>query len=168
VPTNGGRYGARCIQDQRIDRPDVVSFRSEPLPERLDVTGRISASLWVSSDRPDTDFVVKMVDVFPTGYAMNVAEGQLRLRYRDGFTSSAPIEPGKVYSISIDLGWTSHLFGASHRIRLDVTSSNFPKLEPNPNTGQFQDSVSAPLKARNSIYHSRRYPSRLLLSAVVR
>jgi putative CocE/NonD family hydrolase len=159
VPTIGGRYGGaatpRCAQDQvcSLDifgckdaqplnsRPDVISFSSEPLQEPVEVTGFVKARYWVSSDAPDTDFTAKLVDVYPNGYALIVADGQIRAKFRNSFEKPEPMKPGKVYEVTIDLGPTSNLFAKGHRIRLDVSSSNFPNIEPNPH------------KARNSIYH---------------
>ncbi len=145
VPTLGGRHGPACIQNQVISRSDVVSFVSPPLEDRMDVTGRISLSLTLSSERPDADFVAKLIDVYPNGYAMNVAERQIRASHD---------APGKIYEMSIDLGSTSNLFEPGHRIRLDVSSSSFPKLEP------------LRQKARQSIHHDNAHPSRLALPVV--
>src|SRR5262249_22614980 len=90
----------------------------------------------VSSDAPDTDFTAKLVDVYPHGYAMNLADGIKRARYRNGYQRGEPMEPGKVYEIEIDLGPTSNLFVPGHRIRVDISSSNFPRFDVNPNTGE--------------------------------
>jgi putative CocE/NonD family hydrolase len=149
-----------------VHRPDTVSFTGEPLEAAIDVTGRVFLRLRVSSDRPDTDFIARVIDIYPNGYAMNVAEGQIRMRYRNGDTMTSLSKPGEVHEIPVDLGWTSHFFGAGHRIRLDITSSSFPKLEPNPNTGEFRGEMTHRVKARNSIHHSPRHSSRLLLPVV--
>ena len=170
VPTIGGRYGGgptpRCAQDQvcKLDilgckdtkpltsRSDVLSFSTEPLMAPLEATGLIRAKLSVSSDARDTDFTAKLVD--PNGYALIVADGQIRAKFRKSFEKPEPMKPGKIYEVTVDLGPTSNLFAAGHRIRLDISSSNFPNIEPNPH------------KARNSIYHDARRPSYLALPVV--
>jgi putative CocE/NonD family hydrolase len=160
VPTIGGRFGIgswtpNCAQDQICDpkilgctnsaplkeRPDVLSFSTPPLEVPLDVTGKVRATLWVSSDAPDTDFTAKIMDVYPDGYAMILEDGQIRASYRDGRDKRHPMTPGSVYEVTVDLGSVSNRFAAGHRIRVDLSSSNYPKFEPNPH------------KARNTIYH---------------
>jgi putative CocE/NonD family hydrolase len=121
VPSKGGRYMG-CVQNQDIKRPDIISTLGEPLAKPLDVTGRIRATIWASSDAPSADFVIKLIDVFPNGYAMPVAGGIRRVEMRGGTPQQA----------SVDLGFTSIHFGAGHRIRVDVASSDSPGFEPNP------------------------------------
>ena len=113
-----------------------------------------AAKYWVSSDAPDTDFTAKLIDVYPNGYALIIADGQIRAKFRNSFEKPEPMKPGKIYEVTIDLGPTSNLFAAGHRIRLDVSSSNFPNIEPNPH------------KARNSIYHDARKASYVELPVV--
>ena len=141
VHTNGGRHGPECIQNQIVQRPDILTYISEPLPADLDVTGMARVTLWVVTDAPSTDFTVKLIDVYPDGYAAILLEEALRV----GRQGSGP------HPIDISLGSTSNLFTKGHRIRLDVSSSSFPKLEPNPNP------------ANNSIYHDAKHASYLQL-----
>jgi len=170
VPTIGGRYGMGavtpgCAQDQVCtpkilgcndtkplnSRPDVLSFSTPPLAAPVEVTGNIRAKYWVSSDAPDTDFTAKLVDVYPNGYALILADGQIRAKYRKSFEKPEPMRPGAAYEVTIELGPTSNLFAAGHRIRLDISSSNFPRVEPHPQ------------KARNSVHHDARRPSHVEL-----
>ena len=157
VPTIGGRYthaSPPCAQNQvpLNDRPDVISYVSAPLEAPLEVTGKVRATLYVSSDAPDTDFTAKLIDVYPDGYALILLDGVLRARYRDGFQRAKPMKPGQVYRVTIDLGSTSNLFAAGHRIRLDVSSSNYPRVEPNPNTWEPAGAWTRRVKARNTIH----------------
>jgi putative CocE/NonD family hydrolase len=172
VPTIGGRYGGgatpRCAQNQVCapgisgcrdekplnSRPDVLSFSTGPLTVPVEVTGFVQAKYWVSSDAPDTDFTAKLVDEFPNGYALILADGQIRAQFRNGFENPAPMKAGGIYEVTIDLGPTSNLFAPGHRIRLDLSSSNFPNIEPNPH------------RARNTIYHDARRPSHVELPLV--
>jgi putative CocE/NonD family hydrolase len=161
VPSLGGRYQIPgvppCVQNQntpRLDkRPDILSYSSAPLDTRVELSGRIRASLAISSDAPDTDFTAKLMDVFPDGYALILADGELRVRYRNSLEKPELMKPGEVYQVVIDLGSTSTLFGAGHRIRVDISSSNFPKFEPNPNTGEAVGAWTHLVKAHNVVYH---------------
>lgn len=154
VPTVGGRYGAPgpgCVQNQApLDsRPDILRFTSEPLKAPLDVTGRVRASFWVSTDAVSTDFTAKLIDVYPDGYAVPILDGVVRAKFT----------PGKPQEVQIDLGSTSNLFAAGHRLRVDVSSSNFPRAEPNPNTGEHPYRWTRRVKARNTVYHDSRRAS---------
>jgi putative CocE/NonD family hydrolase len=160
VPTTGGRYNMvpgikACAHDQSpLDaRADVLRFQSAALTAPVEVTGRVSTRLFVSSDAPDTDFTVKLVDVYPDGYALNVADGVIRMRNRNGKEKSEPMQPGRTYQVSVDLGSVSNLFASGHRIRVDVSSSNYPRIEPNPNTGEPAWSAARRVKATNSVHH---------------
>jgi hypothetical protein len=147
VPTRGGRYGVgnspMCPQDQRpLDsRSDVLRFSGAPLAESLDVTGRVEVRLWVSASASSADFTARLVDVYPSGLAMLVADGQRR----------ASLKPGRPLEISIDLGYISILFTPGHRLRVDISSSNFPKYETNP------------LDAEITLFHDAGHPSRIEL-----
>jgi uncharacterized protein len=170
VPSIGGRYGINpgCAQNQvcspnllgcsdtepLASRSDVLSFSTPPLKAPVEATGNVTAKFWVSSDAADTDFTAKLVDVYPNGYALILTDGQIRARFRKSFEHPEPMKAGAVYEVTIDLGPTSNLFAAGHRIRLDVSSSNFPRIEPHP------------LKARNSLYHDPDRPSYLELPVV--
>lgn len=124
------------------ERPDVLVYRSEPLPGPLEVTGRVEVRLRVSSSAPDTDFTAKLVDVYPPnedypdGYDMLLCDSVIRCRYRNGFDHEELLSPGDEVEVTILLPPTSNLFAAGHRIRIDISSSNFPRLDRNPNTGE--------------------------------
>jgi uncharacterized protein len=163
-PTLGGRHGPTCIQNQIVQRPDVISFLSDPLKSPLNVTGTIDLWLWASSNREDTDFTATLIDVYPDGYAMNLAEGQIRASYRDGNQKLERLKPETIYRFNIDLGSTSNLFESGHRIRLDISSSRFPKLEPN--AGVASASSNRRLRATNTLYHDAQHPSYLELSVL--
>jgi putative CocE/NonD family hydrolase len=145
----------------------VLVFRTAPLSVKTAIAGDIQAVLWVSSDAPDTDFFVKLIDEYPAsadypqGYGFPVSEGILRARYRDGFERPRPMEPGKVYRIEIPLEPSANLFEAGHRIRLDIYSSSFPNFDINPNTGHPDD--RQPRVARNTIHHEAPHPSLISL-----
>jgi uncharacterized protein len=177
VPTIGGRFAIigspSCAQDQVCSpaisgcqdslplnrRPDVLSYSSAPLRSPVSLTGSVRATLWVSSDAPDTDFTAKLIDVYPDGYALILADGQIRARYRNSFEKPEMMKPGTPYEVAINLGSTSNLFGTGHRIRLDISSSNFPKFEPNPNTGEPPGARTHEALARNTVYHDAKRPS---------
>jgi uncharacterized protein len=144
-------------------RQDVLVYTSEPLSSGLDVTGPVEAVLYVSSSAVDTDFTVKLVDVYPDGRAFNVLENMLRARYREGFDKEVWMQAGNVYSIRIPIGATSNYFGAGHRIRLEVSSSNFPAFDRNLNIGGVNVEGTHWVTATNTVYHSARYASHLIL-----
>ena len=139
-------------------RPDVLVFQTDPLARALEVTGPIEAELWISSDCPDTDFTIKLIDVYPPsadyprGFAMNLTDGILRARYRDSWESPKPLEPGRIYRVTVRAFPTSNLFAAGHRIRLDVSSSNFPHFDANPNTGEPEGSSRSWRVATNALH----------------
>lgn len=167
APTTGGPQltlpsGARN-QAAVEARKDVLVFSTPPLDQPVEVTGRVRLKLWASSDGPDTDFVGKLCDVYPDGASYNVCEGILRGRFRQGTAKSILMEPGKPYLFDIDLWSTSIVFAKGHRIRVQVTSSNAPGWDPNPNTGEPFRSSSNVRTARNTIYWGARYPSQIVL-----
>ena len=137
---------------------DVLVFQTPPLPEEVELTGHLTARLWISSSAPDTDFTVKLLDVYPPnpdypeGYDLNLADGILRVRYRNGFETEELMRPGEVYAIEIELPPTSNCFQAGHRIRVDVSSSNFPRFDVNPNTGEPTGRHTRSQPARNRVY----------------
>jgi uncharacterized protein len=185
VPTIGGRYGVggwtpNCFQNQ-VCRPgilgcnnseplaarsDVLVFATEALPDDLEVTGPVRARLWVSSDAPDTDFTAKLIDVAPDGYAAILADGQFRVRYRDGFSRERPLKAGEIAAVDIDLGATSNLFAKGHRIRVDISSSNWPQVDINPNTGAPVNANQSSRKARNTVYLDGKRASYVELTVV--
>jgi len=175
VPTRGG--GLCCWQaalppgayDQReIEaRPDVLVYSTPPLEEDLEVTGPLQVNLWAASSALDTDFTAKLVDVGPNGYARNIQDGILRARYQLPAGSST-LEPGKVYTFKIDLAATSNLFKAGHQIRLEISSSNFPRFDRNPNTGLLTSESSQLVPATQTILHDADHPSHILLPVIPR
>ncbi|HZX27753.1 MAG TPA: CocE/NonD family hydrolase [Telluria sp.] len=156
------------------DRPDVLVFQTEVLREPVEVTGQIVAHLWVSSSAPDTDFTVKLVDVYPPskdypdGCAINLAHGILRMRFRESFDQPRLMQPDDIYKIRIPCFPTSNRFAAGHRIRIDISSSNFPHFDINPNTGAPAGTPSTPVVARNRIHLDRDHPSHVVLPVVPR
>lgn len=147
-------------------RDDVLVYTTPPLAAGVEVTGPVKVVLSVSSDTKDTDFTAKLVDVYPDGRAFNVQEGILRARYREGWDRKAWMEPGKVYELTIDLHATSNYFAPGHRIRLDVSSSNFPRFDRNLNTGGRNYDEREGRPARNAVHHSTVYRSRLVLPVI--
>lgn len=153
-------------------RPDVLVFETAPLAADLAVIGPITVRLFVSSDAPDTDFTAKLIDVHPPtvddprGFAMNLTDGILRCRYRDSFEAPSMMEPGKVYEITIEPFATANLFQRGHRIRLDISSSNFPKYDVNPNSGEPEGAARLKRVATNRIHLDPAHPSHILLPIV--
>ncbi len=149
-------------------REDVLVYSTPPLEQDMEVTGPIMVHLWAASSAPDTDFVARLVDVHPNGYAQNLTDGIIRARYRNFAKGEAPslIEPGTAYEYEIDLWATSNVFKAGHRIRLDVTSSNFPRWDRNPNTGHDFGADDELAVAHQSILHDREHPSYVVLPIV--
>jgi putative CocE/NonD family hydrolase len=176
VPTSGG---AVCCDprvfpwgpmDQRPaeNRRDVLVYSTAPLPSDTEVTGKVQVVLYASSSAPDTDFTVKLVDVFPDGEARNLTDGILRARYRDSLEKPEPITPGEVYRMTIDGGVTSNVFRAGDRIRIEISSSNFPRFDRNPNTGAAVADEKQPRVALQIVYHDRERHSYVLLPVVPR
>jgi putative CocE/NonD family hydrolase len=153
-------------------RDDVLVYSTPVLERAVEVTGPIELHLFVSSSAPDTDFTGKLVDVYPEpdGRAMILTEGILRARYRNSFTTPELLEPDTVYELSIDLWATSNVFLPGHRIRLEVSSSNFPRFDRNSNTGGeiASESVSQYRPAINRIFHDAAHPSHLILPIIER
>jgi putative CocE/NonD family hydrolase len=172
VPTLGGAnlMIALGVADQRPveERPDVLVFSSEPLEQPLEVTGPVMVELWAASSAVDTDFTAKLIDVHPDGYARNLLDGIIRARYRDSASNPLPIEPGRPYCYSIDLWATSNVFLPGHRIRLEISSSNFPRFDRNLNTGAPFGEGSAGVVARQAVFHSAGMPSCVVLPVIPR
>jgi putative CocE/NonD family hydrolase len=181
VPTVGGplccdaQHWPAGPRDQRAveQRPDVLVYSTAPLEQDVEVTGPIELELYASSSAVDTDFTAKLVDVWPDGRAQNLTEGILRARYRDSREQPRLMNPGEVYRLMIDLWATSNIFERGHRLRLEVTSSNFPRFDRNPNSGaapylrsDFEALEESFRTAVNVIYHDREHPSALLLPIV--
>jgi len=177
VPTVGGplccdaAHLAPGPRDQKEveARPDVLIYSTPPLESDTEVTGPVTLDLYASSSAVNTDFTAKLVDVWPNGLAQNVTEGILRASYRESTTAEPkPIVPGKVYEYKIDLWATSNVFLKGHRIRLEVSSSNFPRFDRNLNTGKPASSSSTFVKATNTVFHDSAHPSALVLPVVPR
>ena len=165
-------YGCQPPYLPLASRPDVLVFQTEPLGQDLEVVGPVRVNLWVASSAVDTDFTAKLVDVYPPsedypeGYALNLTDGILRAKFRDSWERPELLEPGKIYPISIELYPTANLFAAGHRIRLDISSSNFPRLDVNGNTGENPALSQVRVKAHNSVFHDSEHPSRLVVTVV--
>lgn len=158
----GGSFDQRPIEA----RADVLIYTSDVLTESLDVSGPVRVELFVSSDVRDTDFTVKLIDVYPDGRAYNLDETILRARYRDGFDHEVFMEEGEIYPIEIGPMVTSNVFLPGHRIRLEISSSNFPRFARNLNTGGANFNESEYLVAHNVVHHSGSHPSRIVLTVV--
>jgi len=167
VPSCGSAAEPR---DQRpIEaREDVLVYSTPVFKEDFEVTGPISLQLFARSSAVDTDFTGKLVDVWPNGFVQNLTDGILRARYRNSRETPEPINPGEIYTYTIDLGATSNVFLQGHRLRLEISSSNFPRFDRNLNLGEDQASSTRMVKAENTIYHSHEYPSALVLPVVAR
>ena len=177
VPSRGGNVccqgnavaGGAFDQQQIELRPDVLVYTTEPLKEGLEVTGSIDVTIYLSSDRKDTDVTVKLLDVYPDGRAYNLDETIQRVRYREGYDKPpTSMAPGKVYKVALQPMTTSNWFAPGHRIRIEVSSSNFPRFDRNLNTGGNNFDETTGLVARNSVHHSRQYPSQITVSVVKR
>ena len=177
VPTAGGALlpaepGLVGPVDQSVidGREDILCYATPVLEESLEVTGHVELKVFVSSSAVDTDITAKLVDVFPDGRAINLCDGMLRLRYRDDLSNPRPLIPGEVYEVTVKLGVTSNVFLPGHRIRLDVSSSNFPRYDRNTNTGGFiaREREEQMVPAINHIHHGPNQPSRLVLPIIDR
>lgn len=172
VPTKGGgtlyagvlTMGPRD-QGEIEDRDDVLVYTSEPLERPLEVTGPVKVKLWASTDAVDTDFTAKLVDVLPNGTPYNLTDGIIRAKYRNGYTAE-PIQPGQIEEYEIDLWATGNVFLPGHCIRVEISSSSFPRFDCNPNTGKtmMEDTETKP--ARQTIFHNAEYPSHVVLPLI--
>jgi len=150
-------------------RHDVLSFQTQPLTQSIEVTGPLSVRVWVSASAPDTDLTAKLLDVYPPsadypdGYALNLQDGILRLRYRNDRSRQELMTPGEIYQVDVTLAPTSNLFQRGHRIRLDLSSSNYPRFDLNPNTGDSLGVSGRTVPADITIHHDAEHSSHLLL-----
>jgi putative CocE/NonD family hydrolase len=161
----GGSFDQRKMEV----RPDILVYTSEPFKEGTEVSGPIEPTLYVSSDAKDTDFTVKVLDVYPDGRAYNLDESIQRMRYRNGYDKPlAWMAQGQVYKVTLQPLTTSNYFEAGHRLRIEVSSSNFPRFDRNLNTGKSAATDSTFIKATNTIYHDANHPSALILPTVPR
>jgi putative CocE/NonD family hydrolase len=147
-------------------RQDILIYTTPPLDEGLEITGPVKAILYVSSSTKDTDFMVKLLDVSADGSVYNILQGALRARYREGFDKKMWMKPYEVYEIEVDLHATSYYYAPGHRIRLDVSSSDFPNYERNLNTGGNNYDETKWIVAENKIHHSKQHPSHVLLPVI--
>jgi putative CocE/NonD family hydrolase len=166
----GSEYKPGAL-DQRAEesRDDVLVYSTGLLKEGIEVSGPIDVTLYVASEAKDTDFTVKLIDVLPDGTAYNIEENIQRVRYREGYTK-APVwmEKGKVYKVTFQPMQTSNYFEAGHQLRIEVSSSNFPRFDRNLNTGGDNYNESKPVIAHNEVHHSTQYPSSVTLSVMKR
>jgi putative CocE/NonD family hydrolase len=148
-------------------RNDVLVYTSTVLTEPVEVTGPIQMKLYASTSAKDTDWTAKLVDVHPDGYAQNIQDGIIRARYRNGIDEPASLlQPGQVVEYTIDMWATSNTFLPGHRIRLEISSSNFPRFDRNLNTGEDPATGTRMEKAQQTIYHSAEYPSHVVLPII--
>ena len=176
VPTVGGAlccnpyFAASGAFDQNDieSRSDVLVYSTPPLEREVEVTGPVTVTLWAATSGTDTDFTAKLVDVCEDGCARNLTDGIIRARYRDSMSNPTPVEPGKAYPYTIDLWATSNVFKAGHRIRLEISSSNFPRFDRNTNTGELIAGDSELKPAMQTVLHSSQYPSHVTLPIVPR
>lgn len=165
-------YGCRNHGLPLSARRDVLSFETLPLEKDLAVVGPINVELWVSSDALDTDFTAKLIDVYPPsedypgGYAMILTDGIFRCRYRKSWERPEPLVPGEIFRITIEPFATANLFAKGHRIRVDISSSNFPKFDVNPNTGDPEGVGRTRKIARNTVFVDAEHASRVILPLV--
>jgi len=175
VPTRGGNIlmpanRIRGPVDQAVleDRNDILVYTTEPLEKEVEVTGPVKVRLFAASSAPDTDFTAKLVEIFPDGRVYNLADGIIRARYRNGYADPSPITPTQVYEYEIDLWSTSNLFKEGHRIGVEISSSSFPRFDRNTNTGKLGRRSSELEVAKQTVYHSHRYPSHIILPVIPR
>jgi uncharacterized protein len=174
VPTIGGPLCCGALptgigpEDQRPaeGRSDVLVFATPAFEKDLEVTGPVTLDLYVSSSAVDTDFTGMLVDVWPNGFAQNLTSGILRMRYRKSQEKPELANPGETYHVTLDLWATSNVFLAGHKLRLEVSSSNFPRFDRNLNTGEIQSRGTRMIKATNTIYHDKAHPSALIVPVV--
>jgi uncharacterized protein len=176
VPTVGGPLCCDFVhlqpgprdQKQVETRQDVLVYSTPTLDQDVEVTGPITLDLFAKTSGADTDFTAKLVDVWPSGFAQNLTEGILRARYRESNTTPTPIEPGRIYEYKIDLWSTSNVFLKGHCIRLEISSSNFPRFDRNLNTGKSAADDATFVKATNTVLHDSEHPTALILPIVPR
>jgi len=168
VCCTGNAITAGAFDQRKMEtRPDILVYSTEPLREGVEVSGPIEVTLYVSSDAKDTDFTVKLIDVYPDGRAYNLDETIQRMRYREGYDKpNVWMQPDKVYRVTLQPMTTSNYFAAGHRIRIEISSSNFPRFDRNLNTGGHNYDEAKGVVARNALHHSRQYPSEVKLTVV--
>jgi putative CocE/NonD family hydrolase len=168
VCCTGTAITAGAFDQRKMEaRNDVLVYTSEPFKDGLELSGPIEPTLYVSSDARDTDFTVKVLDVYPDGRAYNLDESIQRMRYREGY-DRPPVwmEAGKVYKVTLQPLTTSNWFAPGHRLRIEVSSSNFPRFDRNLNTGGNNYDEAKGVVARNVVHHSKLYPSQVTVTVV--
>lgn len=167
VPTLAGNVvlELRGVRDQRplSTRPDVLTFTGSPINNQLRVAGHVLADIWISSSAPDTDFVVRLIDVYPDGYMQNLCDGIIRARYRNSLNNPEWLQAGEVYNIKIDLWSIAHVFKSGHRIVVQITSSSFPRWDRNWNTTEDPGAAISGQIAHQTIWHDSSRPSCMIL-----
>ncbi len=158
----GGAYDQQGMET----RQDILVYTTDPLKEGIEITGFIESTLYISSDAKDTDFTIKIIDVYPDGRAYNLDETIQRVRYRDGYDKEVFMEKDKVYKIDLTPMATSNFFEKGHSIRIEISSSNFPRFARNLNTGGKNYNEKIGVVAHNSVYHSKQYPSQIRLPVI--
>jgi len=167
VCCTGGAIDGGAFDQQELEaRQDILVYTTPPLEEGMEISGFIETTLYVSSDAKDTDFTVKLIDVYPDGRAYNLDETIQRVRYREGYDKEVFMEEGEVYKVDLTPMSTSNYFEKGHRIRIEVSSSNFPRFTRNLNTGGNNWDETEGVKARNQVHHSAQYPSQVRLPIV--
>ena len=176
VPTTGG--STCCSEDvtpvsmgpreqKKIEhRNDILIYNTESLENDIEVTGPIEMLLYASTDCKDTDFTCKLIDVFPDGKSINIAQGIQRARYRDSWENPELLDSGKIYKFNIDMWSSSNYFFKNHKIRIEISSSNFPQFDRNPNTGN-EFGIDTELKIANqNVFHNKSYDSHIILPII--
>ena len=157
-----GAYDQRPVEY----RNDVLVYTSDPMEEDMEATGPVIVKLFARTDARDTDFTAKLVDVDPDGYAVNLCDGIIRGRYRESTSHQRLLEPGTIYEFTIDLWPTSNVFLKGHRVRVDISSSNFPRFDRNPNTGNKFGQDAEMKVAHQQVFHDREHPSHIILPLI--
>jgi uncharacterized protein len=174
VPTIGGPLCCDWVhlqpgprdQTKVESRDDVLIYTTAAFAQDTEITGPVTLDLYASTSAVDTDFTAKLVDLWPNGFAQNLTEGILRLRYRNSQSRPELAKPGEIYHLTVDLWATSNVFLAGHKLRLEISSSNFPRFDRNLNTGEEQATATRIKTATNTIYHDAAHPSALILPIV--
>lgn len=144
----------------------MLAYTSEALTSPLAIAGPVHMKLFAATDGRDTDWMIKLVDVYPDGFAMNIAEGMLRARFRNGVDKMDLLKPNQVYEYDIAMAGTANVFQPGHRIRVDITSSNFPQFDRNPNTGEDLGASSVTRTAMQTVHHGSAQASHIVLPVV--
>jgi putative CocE/NonD family hydrolase len=158
--------GAFDQSDVEASREDILVYTTEPFADGLEVSGTIGITLYVSSDARDTDFTVKLIDVHPDGRAYNLDETIQRVRYREGYDRQVFMEPGQVYEVEVSPMSTSNYFAPGHSLRIEVSSSNFPRFTRNLNTGGNNYDETEGVVANNQVHHTAEYPSQIRIPVI--